>query len=190
MIGMHDFRPMSVGGLLISAFRDGLLTDRYVGWLNDPDVVRFSEQRHRPHTIDSCASYLADMRASDGLFLSIEVLESGPRHIGNISVSVDKPNSSADLSIMIGDRNAWGRGYASVAWSAVMMRLLVELGMRRVTAGTMEVNEPMVRLMARSGMRIDGVRPRHFLWEGREVGLVTASRFRDPEADLAPSVGG
>lgn len=190
MIGMHDFQPFTVGGLLVSAFRDALLTERYVGWLNDPAVVRFSEQRHRQHTLDSCARYLTDMRASDGLFLSIEVVEGKSWHIGNMSVAVDKPNSSADLSIMIGEREAWGRGYASVAWNAMIRQLLWEIGLRRVTAGTMEVNEPMIRLMRRSGMRLDGVRPRHFLWEGREVGLVTASRFRDAEANLAPSVGG
>jgi ribosomal-protein-alanine N-acetyltransferase len=190
MMEMRDFRPMAVGGLLVSAFRDTLLNDRYVGWLNDPEVVRFSEQRHRLHTLDSCARYLADMRVSDGLFLSIEVLEGGPWHIGNMSVAVDRPNSSADLSIMIGERRAWGRGYASVAWNAVIGHLLGEAGLRRVTAGTMEVNEPMIRLMGRSGMLVDGVRPRHFLWEGREVGLVTASRFRDPEADRTSAVGG
>jgi ribosomal-protein-alanine N-acetyltransferase len=190
MMNMRDFQPIVVGGLLVSAFRDALLTERYVAWLNDPEVVRFSEQRHHTHTLDSCGRYLAGMRLSDGLFLSIEVLEGGLWHVGNISVAVDRPNSSADLSIMLGESKAWGRGYASVAWNAVIGYLLGKAGLRRVTAGTMEVNDPMIRLMRRSGMQVDGVRPRHFLWEGREVGLVTASRFRDPEADRIHTVDG
>lgn len=177
MMTMREFCPIKIGGLLVSPFRDALLTEQYVAWLNDPEVVRYSEQRHRRHTLDSCARYLEYMRASDGVFLSIEVLEDGPWHIGNISVAVDRQNSSADLSIMIGDRNAWGRGYASVAWSAVMRYLLCEAGVRRVTAGTMEVNKPMIRLMGRSGMEIECIRPRHFLWEGKEVGFIVASKF-------------
>ncbi len=175
---MLEFNPITTGGLYISSFRSELLTDRYVSWLNDPQVVRFSEQRHRHHSMESCGAYLAQMQHSDGWFLAIEVEGSNIGHIGNISVAIDQPNLSADLSIMIGEKRAWGRGYASLAWSAVMQHLLEDAGMRRVTAGTMEVNEPMIRLMQRSAMRIDCVRPRHFMWEGREVGLVTGSRFR------------
>jgi RimJ/RimL family protein N-acetyltransferase len=175
---MREFKPITTGGLYISNFRSELLTDRYVGWLNDPQVVRFSEQRHRRHSMESCSAYLAQMHNSDGLFLAIQVDGSGLGHIGNISVAIDEPNLSADLSIMIGEKRAWGRGYASLAWAAVMQYLLEDAGMRRVTAGTMEVNEPMIRLMQRSAMQFDCVRPRHFMWEGREVGLATGSRFR------------
>lgn len=175
---MREFNPIRTGGLCISSFRNELLTDRYVGWLNDPQVVRFSEQRHLLHSMETCSAYLAQMQHSDGLFLAIHVESSEIGHIGNISVAIDKPNLSADLSIMIGEKRAWGHGYASLAWSVVIQYLIEDAGMRRVTAGTMEVNEPMIRLMQRSAMQIDCVRPRHFLWEGREVGLVTGSRFR------------
>jgi ribosomal-protein-alanine N-acetyltransferase len=175
---MREFNPITTGGLCISRFRSELLTDRYVGWLNDPQVVRYSEQRHRRHCMESCGAYLAQMQHSDGLFLAMQVEGSDLGHIGNISVAFDQPNLSADLSIMIGEKRAWGRGYASLAWTAVMQYLLEDAGMRRVTAGTMEVNEPMIRLMQRSAMQLDCVRPRNFMWEGREVGLVSGSRFR------------
>ena len=35
--------------LQIIPFREEYLTERYVSWLNDPEVVRFSDQRHRQH---------------------------------------------------------------------------------------------------------------------------------------------
>lgn len=190
MASMLNFQPLIAGNLVISSFRDELLTDRYVGWLNDPEVVRFSEQRHRLHTLESCTRYLEATRASHELFLAVEVVGGEMWHIGNLSVAFDLPNSSADLSIMIGDRRAWGKGYASLAWSALIRYLLDDMGLRRVTAGTMDVNEPMVRLMMRSNMQIDFVRHRHLLWEGREVGMVMASRFRASEADQNFSVEG
>ena len=168
---------LTAGGLSVSLFRPDLLNDRYVGWLNDRDVVRYSEQRHRVHTLKSCSDYWNSMQSSGNFFLAIELLEGSPCHIGNISVSIDSPNCSADLSIMIGDKSNWGKGYASTAWDAVMNYLLYQGGFRRVTAGTMEVNEPMIRLIKRSGMQIDSVRPRHFIWENQEIALVAASRF-------------
>jgi len=175
---MREFKPILIGDLYVSCFRRDFLTDRYVGWLNDPQVVRFSEQRHLQHSLESCEHYFEAMDHSQGLFLSLEVKGSEMGHIGNISVVIDDNNSSADLSIMIGEKCAWGKGYASKAWITVMMYLLNDAGIRRVTAGTMDVNEPMIRLMRRSQMEIDCIRPRHFLWEGREVGFVMGSCFR------------
>ena len=175
--GIHTFKPLNLGDLYISIFSEELLTERYVSWLNDSEVMRYSEQRHKKHTLHSCSDYLASMRSADRLFLSIEVDVGKPCHIGNISVSMDIPNNSADLSIMIGDKEMWGKGFASIAWIAVMEYLLYEAGLRRVTAGTMDVNDSMIRLIKRSGMNIDSVRLRHFIWEGQEVAFVTASRF-------------
>ena len=176
-MNMINFKSFNIDNLLVSSFRDELLTERYVGWLNDPEVVRYSEQRHTAHSLESCCKYLASVRSVGNLFLSIEVVRRTPLHIGNITVAIDAPNQSADLSIMIGVKSVWGKGYASTAWAAVMQYLLYDAGLRRVTAGTMEVNEPMIRLIKRSGMHIDCVRPRHFLWEQQEVAFVGASRF-------------
>ncbi len=36
----------------------------YHSWLNDPDVMRFTEARFRPHTIDNIRSYVEEINAS------------------------------------------------------------------------------------------------------------------------------
>jgi len=52
-------RPvLQTARLRMVPFSEAHLTTRYVGWLNDPEVVRYSEQRHQTHTIESCRSYL------------------------------------------------------------------------------------------------------------------------------------
>ena len=55
--------------------------------------------------------------------------------------------------------------------------LLLRRDMRKVTAGTMAVNEPMLRLMRRSGMSVEAVRARQFVCDGREVDLVICAKF-------------
>lgn len=185
---MIEFTALDLAPCRIVPFAPHHLTQRYVGWLNDPAVVRFSEQRHRQHDLASCRSYAATFCGSADLFLAIEAADapdgltagSATGHVGNITVAYDGPNASADLSIMIGEAAARGTGIGSAAWCGMVDWLLGPAGLRRVTAGTMAANHAMIALMHKSGMTIDATRPRAFLLEGAEIDLVLATRFAVP----------
>ena len=148
-----------------------------MSWLNDPEVVRFSEQRHRTHSIDSCRRYFESFIGSSNHFLAIEAVDKELSHIGNIVVTVDPFNGIADVSILLGERRAWGQGYATKTWNAVLNLFLTDERTRKVTAGTMAVNKPMLRLMERSAMHIECSRARHFIWNGEEVDMILAAKF-------------
>lgn len=170
------FAPLSDGVIRVVEFESRHLTPRYVGWLNDPETVRYSEQRHRVHTMDSCHEYFLNQRQLPGYFLAIEEIKGKDAcHIGNMGVAADPMNQTADLSIMIGEKSCRGKGMGLRAWVLVMDACLVDLGFRLVTGGTMETNSAMIHIFERCGMVIDGTLSTRFLWEGREVGLVAAS---------------
>jgi len=143
-----------------------------VGWLNDPEVVRYSEQRHRRHTLESCREYLRSFSGTPHYFWAITVGESLHDHIGNVNAYVDIPNQVADVGIMIGEREAWNQGYGLEAWQAVCNYLLNDVGIRKVTAGTLVVNLGMLAIMKNIGMVEDGRRSRHYLFEGRETDTI------------------
>ena len=158
--------------LKIIPFADEHLTDVYIGWLNNSYVVRYSEQRHREHNLQSCREFADRFKTSNDSFCAIEADDLG--HIGNLIVTRDAPNQTADLSIMIGAPSAQGQGYGTEAWGAVLAHLLEIEGLRKVTAGTMAANIAMVRIMKKAGMTIEGVRPKQFLLDGVEMDLVFA----------------
>lgn len=176
---MREFPDINLGRCTLRRFNARYLTPRYLSWLADPAVVRYSEQRHRRHDIASCTAYFEAMEASEDLFIAIEATDPALGHIGNMSVAFDTPNQSADVSIMIGEAAARGTGLGQLAWTAMLDWLLTNGGMRRVTAGTMSANRAMIALMKNSGMAIECVRPRAFLCEGEEMGLVLAARFAE-----------
>lgn len=171
----RKFPEITDGVIRILPFDERHLNENYISWLNDIEVVRYSEQRHKTHTIESCTKYYEDQKNSENYFLAVELVEKERRHVGNIGVSVDSLNNVADLSIIIGDKSMWGTGVGSRAWSLALNAILYDLNFRMVTAGTMESNKPMINLMKRSGMNIDGILPRRFMLEGNEVGFVAAS---------------
>lgn len=163
--------------LRLVPFEERHLTDRYVGWLNDPEVVRYSEQRHRRHDLASCRQWVEGMRAGGHPFWAIETSEAALGHVGNVAAYVDRANRVADVTILIGERAAWGRGLGMEAWRATCDWLLAGAGMRKVTGGAMAANRAMVRVMERTGMRPDGVRAGQFLLDGRAVDLVHYARY-------------
>ena len=164
-------------------FSEQYLTPRYVAWLNDKETVRYSEQRHRAHTLESCRAYAASFAASPSFFWAIVTHDPALGHIGNLTATVDAANRVADLAIVIGERRARGLGLGLEAWRRACRFLLTEAGLRKVTAGTMATNEPMLRVMAASGMFEEGRRRRQFLHEGRAVDLVFTALFAEDIRD-------
>lgn len=165
--------------LLIAPFSKENLTLRYVSWLNDPQVMRYSDQRFRVHTLESCRAYAESFRGTPNYFWAIMARDPTLGHIGNMNAYVDRNHLVADVGILIGERQAWHQGYGLEAWVAVCDYLLVVAGMRKVTAGTLSTNTAMLALMWRAGMVEDGRRVRQCLDGGREVDVVHAALFRE-----------
>lgn len=176
---MKDNETIVSARLRIIPFGEQHLTDRYVGWLNDPNVVRYSEQRFATHTIESCRAYWASFRDTPHYFWAIELSEGDipGKHIGNINAYLETRHGLADLGILIGDREIWGKGYGTEAWVAVCDWLFNNAGVRKITAGTLACNHGMRSIMSHAGMVDDGQHFRHYLFEGEEMDVIYRAVF-------------
>lgn len=173
--------------LRIVPFGERHITERYVGWLNDRALVRFSEQRHKHHTLESVRRYWQSFEGTPHYFWAIEEVKRGFGHIGNINAYVDRPNLIADIGILVGAREATNQHLGFEAWVGVIKWLFEREGLRKITAGTLSLNAPMLRLARRAGMIEDGMRKRHYLCEGQEVDLIQFALFREQWSLLAAS---
>lgn len=172
----------------LAPFMDHHLSEKYVRWLNDPEVVRYSEQRHRKHDLESCSRYVQACREGNILLWAIETKEA--QHVGNISATIDQANRVAELAILLGERTLWNCGMGYDAWSTAMNFLLTEFHMRKVTAGTMSENTSMLALMSKSGMVREARLVGHFLLDRHSVDMIIASRFAadaDQDTELGSS---
>lgn len=172
-------RNMETERLLITPFCERHLTTRYLSWLNDKELMRHSEQRHRHHTLDSCRMYWLSFERSPHYFWAIEEQPGGLGHIGNINAYVDERNKLADLGLLVGESRARRQGYGLEAWRAVIAFLFKEAGIRKISAGAMAANQSMLQLMRRSGMVADGIRKRHYLDQGTEQDIVHMAIFQN-----------
>lgn len=149
---------------------------RYISWLNDPDIVRFSEQRHEKHTRKSCQKYIKTFTKTKNQLLAIEV-NKNRFHIGNISITRNPNNASADIGILIGEKNEWGKGYGSEAVGLALKKLLQDSTIRKITIGAMAENKAMIKLARNCGMKNEARISKYFLWNGKEVDLVTMVKY-------------
>jgi len=148
---------------------------KQVAWLRDKKVVQFSEQRHREHTLSSQLRYVQSFAGKSRLW-AIFRIDSG-EHIGNLSAMVDEPNNVADIGILIGDRESWGKGFGGEAWAAACDELFHH-GVRKLEAGCMRNNEAMMKILRKTKFSQEGERANHFLLNGSPVGMVLFGRFK------------
>lgn len=143
----------------------------YLAWLCDPAVVRFSSQRFRTHTLESCQAYLASFTDSTNHFLAICDQKSGAM-LGTMTVYRSVHHGTADIGIMVGERQVWGQGIGAEAFSLVLSALKASGVIRKVTAGTLAANKGMVRIMEKAGMQHEATRQAQELLEGTPVDVV------------------
>lgn len=147
--------------LTLRPYRLADISERHVAWLNDKEVVRYSEQRHMTHTMETQHSYLATFPVDSRIWLISVKPESALGTIGTIAAYIDPNNAVANMGILIGEKAAWGQGYGTEAWRAVM-RHLPEIGVQKIEAGCMAINASMNTICATSGMTLEGMRMFHF----------------------------
>ena len=174
---MSDFEIRGAKVLLRPYCREDI-TDRYIAWLNDPMVVRFSNQRFLTHDRASCLRYLDSFSGTDNLFSSVRRLDTD-QAVGTMTAYISNHHGTVDVGILIGDTSVWGGGYGQDAWNIFTDWLLAQNSIRKLTAGTLACNVAMIKMMERSGMQPDGVRKAQEIVDGAPQDILHFAKFRD-----------
>jgi len=151
---------------------------RYLTWLNDPKVVRFSNQRFRRHDVASSCRYLKSFAGTDNLFLSI-CERRGKRTIGTMTVYAAMVHGTADIGILIGENRVWGKGFGLDAWKTLISWLLADCGVRKVTGGTLACTLGMNSIFKRSGMHLEATHIDQEIFQEQPTDLLYYARFGD-----------
>ena len=152
----------------------------YVSWLNDPEVNRYLESRFIEHNFEDVAGFVRRLQADDStIFLGI-YLKDSDKHIGNIKLdSIDSYHSRGIVGLMLGDKQEWGKGFATEAIREITKYAFNELGLKKVSAGCYESNLGSKKAFERVGYEVEGffkescrngLRKRRFVAVGNAIG--------------------
>lgn len=140
------------------------VSQEYLDWLNDSDVLKWRGPKAFPTAPDDVRDYIAGTRGDQQLVLAIEDAET-KQHVGNIALAhIQWVHRSAELNIMIGNANARGRGVGSLAISALARHGFNSMGLHRIWAES--PNPAFNGAMKKLSWHKEGVKRQAFLVDG------------------------
>lgn len=146
------------------------VNEQYQRWMNDVSVNQYLESRFYPHTIETIKNYVCNMQGNDGTAFFAIVLKDGNQHIGNIKLGpINTIHHFADIGILIGEKNCWGKGYATEAIRLIVKYAFDVLNLHKVTAGCYASNKGSLKAFTKAGFSREGVRRNHCYSDGKYV---------------------
>lgn len=151
----------------------------YPGWLNDAEVCAGNSHCTFPYSVEQAKGYIQEqMSRRDRIVLAI-VQHENDLHIGNIALDrIDLIARSAELTILIGNRQAWGKGYGKEAAQLVCKHGFFALNLKRIACGTFSTNMAMRALALAIGMKEEGCRRQAFFKNGVYVDIIEYGMLR------------
>jgi RimJ/RimL family protein N-acetyltransferase len=159
--------------LMLREIEESDCSDAYIAWLADPEVNRYLETRYKVQDKINIVSFVKAVRAREDEFLLAILLKESGRHIGNIKVGpISAVHRLADVSLFIGARDCWGRGYAAEAIAAVSQYAFDALGVLKLSASMYAPNLGSKHAFLKVGYREEGLRRAHYVLDGERCDLV------------------
>jgi len=138
------------------------VSENYVSWLNDNEVNQYLESRFYKHSIADVERFVERInRESYNILLGV-FIKKNMKHIGNIKIGpIDRYHNTASIGLLIGDKNEWGKGYASEAIQSVTKFSFDKLNLIKISASCYESNIGSKKAFEKSGYKIEGFLHNH-----------------------------
>jgi RimJ/RimL family protein N-acetyltransferase len=152
-----------------------MVTWKYIDWMNDPEVTKYTESRYCKHTFDSIVDYVKEISASNqdyfyGIYL-------GNEHIGNIKLHINEHHNLGDIGIIIGDKQQWGKGYATEAIKLLTEHGFDKIGLHKIYAGIYANNIGSIKAFRNAGYKEDSRHELTYLSNGEYVDEIIMSKW-------------
>ncbi len=162
--------------IVLSNFQKKDLDATYISWLNDPEVVRYSNQRFSQHSLESCERYRRTFKGAGNHFLSVQRTDNQCK-IGTVTAYINPYHRTAGLGILIGDKSVWGCGYGIDAWMTLVDWVEGVHSVRKITAGALSLNKPMIKILEKSGFHLEAVRRKQEVYRGVPEDIALYAKF-------------
>jgi len=139
---------------------------RFIPWLSDLEVTRFLGNRYQAFALFQEEEWFKKIGESKDDV--VWIVEAEGRVIGSTGIHrIDWHHARGVTGMLIGDKTAWHKGYATEAIRLRTEHAFLQLNLHKLSTETYAENEPIRRALMRSGYREVGIAREHLFSEGR-----------------------
>ena len=150
-------------------------TQKYLKWLNNYNVVKFTDQIFKQHSLKLLKKYILNLNKSKfnflyGIFI---VTEKKQIHIGNIKIGdINYYHRTAVVSLLIGESKYWKKGIATKSINLVKKIAKNELGLYKLYAGCYKENIPSQKAFLKNKYKKEGVQKNQIIVGNKRSDLI------------------
>ena len=144
------------------------VADQYIAWMNDEEIVQFTEQNKIKHTKDTVTYFVQSMLSSEENYLFGIFYQN--LHIGNIKLGpVNFLHQKGDISYIIGNKSFWGKGIATVIIGEIVNFAFQTLQLQKLYASVYENNIGSSKVLLKNGFIKEGHYIKDILFNGKRI---------------------
>ena len=125
----------------------------YLSWLKNEEIMRFTEQNNKNHTLESTNKFVEEKLQSKFDFLFGIFLYNN--HLGNIKLGpIDWEKREAQISFFLGEKKFWGKGIMFKVIKKLLSFAFQTLRLKEIKAGYDEKNIASAKIFEKCNFRI------------------------------------
>jgi len=169
--------------LLLKELEEEHIDERYLSWFQDDKVTEFLEARSLSR--QSVIDYIRYGKESNTYYMYAIISKDRSKHIGNLKIGpIEWKNRISDLVTVIGDREHWGKGFATEAIKLGNRIAFKIHDLRKLSGGMYSDNIASIKCYLKAGWIIEAVLQGHYILNGIILDRVCVSCFNPEYFDL------
>jgi [ribosomal protein S5]-alanine N-acetyltransferase len=157
--------------LYLKTLEEKKCSKKYVNWLNDYEITKFTEQKNYKHNISSIKNFVKKKKFSQNEILFAIIFKKN--HVGNIKLGkIDWYHKSSEVSFFIGDKNFWGNKIASNSLKKVVNFAINKLKIRKINAGYYKNNLGSAKVFKNCNFKVEGIKKKQIIFENKIIDSV------------------
>lgn len=134
------------------------VNDRYLQWVNDPEVVLGRIESYFPVTRERQLEYVKSQLTRNDVVMFAIIEKRTNAFIGTEKIGpINWIHRFVEQAYMIGDKTCWNKGYAGEAVLLVQDYAFRHLNMHKMYAGVSEPNQASIKVLERNGYKMEAL---------------------------------
>ena len=148
------------------------VTQKWVNWLNDKKVTKYSINRFKKHTIETQKIFLSNkLKEKNSILFKIYLNE---RHIGLIEISkIDKIKKNCYISYFVGEKLLWSKGIGKIIIKKIKFVVFRNLKLNKIYAGVYSNNLASINILKYNNFKFSSSVKNFYKFENSKVDKIT-----------------